>query len=292
MKKMNRRIFLDRSAKAAAGVSLAGVPWLTKGMPSPAARTTGEGDSNRQVPFQLGMASYTFREFGLEETLAMTKRLGLSRIAFKDFHLSLDSPPERIQRTAELVSQAGLELYGCGVVYMNNRTEVERAFAYARTAGMGIIIAVPDLPLLDYVEQQIRKTGIRVAIHNHGPGDRLYPTPQSAYTHIKGRDSRLGLCIDVGHTMRAGVDPAQAVSNLADRVLDVHLKDVSSADAQGGTIEIGRGVIDIQALCRTLIEIDYSGTASFEFEKDGKDPLPGVAESVGYVRGVLDSLEA
>jgi len=238
----------------------------------------------------LGMASYTFREFSLEDTLKMTKRLGLERIAFKSFHLPLESSDEEIKIVAEKTKAAGLDLYGCGVVYMQTEDEVERAFHYAKTAGMRIIIGVPNPDLLKKVNKMVNKYNIKVAIHNHGPDDKLYPTPESAYVRIKNLDPRIGLCIDIGHTQRAGVDPSESTLKFADRLHDVHIKDVTTATKEGGTIEIGHGVIDIPKFLRTLIKLNYKGSVSFEFEKDGKDPLPGVAESVGYVRGVLASI--
>lgn len=238
----------------------------------------------------LGMASYTFREFSLEDTLKMTKRLGLERIAFKSFHLPLESSDEEIKIVAEKTRAAGLDLYGCGVVYMQTEDEVERAFHYAKTAGMRIIIGVPNPDLLKKVNKKVNKYNIKVAIHNHGPDDKLYPTPESAYVRIKNLDPRIGLCIDIGHTQRAGVDPSESTLKFADRLHDVHIKDVTTATKEGGTIEIGHGVIDIPKFLRTLIKLNYKGSVSFEFEKDGKDPLPGVAESVGYVRGVLASI--
>ncbi len=133
----------------------------------------------------------------------------------------------------------------------------------------------------------MRKYDIRVAIHNHGPGDKVYPTPAVAYEKIKDLDRRIGLCIDIGHTARAGVDPSRAAEQFADRLLDIHMKDVTAATAKGVCIEAGRGVIDIPRFLRTLDRIGYAGMVSFEFEKDPADPLPGLAESVGYVRGVL-----
>jgi len=238
----------------------------------------------------LGMASYTFREFPLEETLKMTKRLSLERIAFKDFHLSLESTDEEIKTVAEKTRAAGLDLYGCGVVYMQTEDEVKRAFHYAKTAGMKIIVGVPNHELLNFVNEMVDEYNIKVAIHNHGPGDKLYPTPESAYVKIKDLDMRIGLCIDIGHTQRAGADPSESAMNFVDRLHDVHIKDVTAATKEGGTVEIGHGVIDIPKFLRTLIKLDYRGSVSFEFEKDRKDPLPGVAESVGYVRGVLASI--
>lgn len=238
----------------------------------------------------LGMASYTFRKFSLEETVAMTQRLGLNRIVFKSFHLPLESTEEEIAAVARKVKQAGLELYGCGVVYMENEEEVERAFNYAQAAGMKVIIGVPKHELLSLVNQKVKEFDIQVAIHNHGPTDKRYPTPESAYEKIKNLDARIGLCIDIGHTQRCGVDPSESAERFSDRLLDVHIKDVSAATKEGGPVEVGRGVIDIPKFIRTLLKLSYEGTASFEFERDSDDPLPGVAESVGYVRGVLAAL--
>ncbi|MFB3905622.1 MAG: sugar phosphate isomerase/epimerase family protein [Acidobacteriota bacterium] len=238
----------------------------------------------------LGMASYTFRKFPLEQALAMTRKTGVDKIAFKSMHLPLDSSPEQIAQVIEKAKAAGLDVYGCGVVYMNTEAEVQQAFDYAKAAGMKIIIGVPKHELLDATEARVKQYDIRVAIHNHGPGDRLYPTPASVYEKIKDRDPRMGLCIDVGHTQRSGVDPAKAVKDFADRVLDIHVKDVSAASREGSTVEIGRGVVDIPALLTALIGIKYNGVVALEYEKDDNEPLPGSAESIGYLRGVLSTL--
>jgi sugar phosphate isomerase/epimerase len=289
MGKTTRRKFIISAGIGVAGVSVTSILASSNPYPDPAGTPTLEFEKNLGR-LDLGMASYTFREFPLEETLKMTKRLNLGRIAFKDFHLSLESSDEKIKAVAERTKEAGIDLYGCGVVYMKTEEEVKRAFHYAKTAGMRIIIGVPNHELLGMVDKMVDVYDIKVAIHNHGPGDKLYPTPESAYVRVKDLDTRIGLCIDIGHTKRAGADPSESAKKYADRLHDVHIKDVTSATKEGGTIEIGRGVIDIPKFLRTLIEIDYRGSVSFEFEKDGKDPLPGVAESVGYVRGVLATL--
>jgi len=247
-------------------------------------------EPSRTEVFNLGMASYTFREFGLEDTLAMTKRLGLEHICFKSFHLPLESSLGEVESIANRIRKSGFDLYGCGVVYMTTEDEVERSFDYARAAGMRIIIGVPNPELLDSVESMVKEYDIQVAIHNHGPGDKLFPTPESVYEKISHRDKRIGLCIDIGHTQRSGVNPADSVLKFSDRLLDVHLKDVTASSAEGGPVEVGRGVVDIPEVLKAMIKIQYRGIASFEYEKDGKDPLAGAAESVGYVRGVLSLL--
>jgi len=223
------------------------------------------------------MASYTLRKFSLDDALAMTRRVGLTNIALKSMHLPLDSSPEHIRAVAAKVKGAGLNLYGCGVVYMKDAGQVDQAFAYAKAAGMKTIIGVPAPELLGLVDRKVKEYDIRVAIHNHGPGDKVYPTPASIIDRIRTLDGRIGLCMDIGHTVRIGEDPVRDAVRYATRLLDVHIKDVSSADAKGRGVEIGRGVIDI---------------LSFEYEKDAGDPLAGLAESVGYVKGVLAAVES
>jgi len=244
----------------------------------------------KQVPFALGMASYTLRSFTLDQAIEMTKRLGLTNITLKDMHLPLKSSQEEITAALGKLKAAGLTLSSCGVVYMTKEEEVRNAFAYAKKAGIKMMVGVPEEPLLPLAEQMVKETDISLAIHNHGPTDKRYPSPESAYKLIADMDKRMGLCIDVGHTQRLGLDPAVEVDRFFDRLLDVHIKDVTSADAQGTTVEMGRGVIDIPKLLKTLIGRKYSGILHLEHEKDQKDPLPGVAESVGYLRGVLATL--
>ncbi len=239
------------------------------------------------VGFSLGLASYTFRAFPLDQVIAMTRRLGIRNLTLKEMHLPLTSSDAEIDSAVQALNAAGIELTGCGVIYMKSEAEVRRAFAYAKRAGTRMIVGVPDAPLLDFVEQRVKESDVSLAIHDHGPTDRRYPTPESAYAAVRGRDRRMGLCIDVGHTQRSGLDPSEEIERYADRLLDVHCKDVSAANEKGTTVEIGRGVIDIPRLLRTLGRVKYRGVLHCEHEKDEKDPLAGVAESVGYLRGVL-----
>ena len=244
----------------------------------------------KELPFELGLASYTLRKFPLDETLAMTNQVGLKNICFKSMHLPLDSSKEQIAETLAKVKAAGLNLYAGGVISMKTPEQVDHAFEYAKAAGMSVIVGVPMPDVLPLVDEKVKEYDIKVAIHNHGPGDKTYPTPESIIEKVKDLDKRIGLCMDIGHTVRIGADPIADAKRFADRLLDVHVKDVTAAAKEGKTLEIGRGIIDIPGFLRTLIEINYSGIASFEYEKDPDDPLAGLAESVGYVRGVLASM--
>jgi hypothetical protein len=285
---ISRRNFI----KAGVGGSLASLMGTVEVL---AKKGNSPGGKPSEIPekhpaFSLGLASYTFRAFSLEQTIIMTKRLGLEKICLKDIHLPLTASEQEIKKATEKVRASGLNLYACGVVYLGRPEEVDRAFAYARTAGLSLIVSSPHPELLPLIEKKVKQTGISLAIHNHGPGDKYYPTPAEAYEKIKTLDQRIGLCLDIGHAARAGVDPSEAARKFSDRLLDVHLKDVSSASPEGQTVEAGRGVIDISKFLLTLIRMNYKGTIAFEYEKDEQDPLPGLAESVGYVRGLLRAI--
>ncbi len=279
--KQNRRNFLAMTGMAAMGVASLNQTLFSQVNPN---------KKVKKAPFELGIASYTFRSFDLTQTLAMTKQVGIKEISFKSMHLPLESRPEQISKVIEQAGEAGIHVYGGGVIYMKDEAQVLQAFDYAKAAGFETIIGVPNHELLDLVERKVKETNIKVAIHNHGPGDKLYPTPQSIMEKIDGRDGRIGICMDIGHTMRSGIDPAEDIIRYKERVLDLHLKDVSKAEGSGSTVEMGRGVIDLPKVFKALLQIKYSGKASFEYEKDGKNPLPGLAESVGYARGAIDCL--
>jgi inosose dehydratase len=288
MKKITRRAFVRGSMGALAGAAIVGRPGSGADRKSLDERVEGRSLSPESVGrFDLGLASYTFREFDLDSALAMARRVGLARIAVKSFHLPLDSHEAEIRSAASRIRAAGLVPYGCGVVYMNTEAEVDQAFTYARAGGMEVIIGVPGHELLSRAEQKVRETGCKLAVHNHGPGDLLYPTPASILDRVKNLDPRIGVCLDIGHCQRSGIDPSEAAVACGARLLDIHLKDVTAPTTSGEPVEAGRGVIDLPRFLRTLAMMEYRGTAAFEYEKDGRDPLPGLAESVGYVRGIL-----
>jgi sugar phosphate isomerase/epimerase len=239
---------------------------------------------------KLGVTSYTFRAFDLAKTLAMTKRAGLKYISLKSMHLPLNAKPEELAAIAGKVAAAGLTLTGGGVITMNKESDVSQAFEYGKAAGLGTLVISPAHTLLPVIEQHVKKYDILVAIHNHGPGDRRFPTPQSVYEMVKPLDQRVGLCIDIGHTVRAGADVVEAVNKYHDRIYDMHFKDVNVAAASGHCVPFGRGVIDIPGMLGALVSVDYQRTACYEYEAEEKDPLPGLCECVGYTKGVLATL--
>jgi inosose dehydratase len=273
----NRRNFLKLSGLGMAAVAIPGI----------AQSATTSAKKSGKAAVRLGLASYTLRKMNLDDALAVCQKLDLKHISLKDFHLNLTATDAEIAEVVKKCKDAGVELGSGGVIYMKSEAEVDAAFEYARKAGMNMIIGVPQHEMLPYAENKVKEYNIRLAIHNHGPGDKVYPSCESAYVLIKNMDPRMGLCLDIGHTQRIQRIPSDDLKNYFDRIFEIHMKDVTTSDQDGKAIEIGRGVIDIPGFLRTVEQKKFSGIISFEYEKEDKDPVPGLAESLGYVKGVL-----
>ena len=235
----------------------------------------------------IGFAGYTFLKFDLDKSIEMMKRLNVNYLSVKDFHLPLNSTADKIKDVLGKLSAANIQVYAVGVIYMKTKEAVDTAFDYAKRVGVPMIVGVPNYDLLDYTEQKVKETGIKIAIHNHGPEDALYPGPKEVYDRIVNRDNRMGLCLDIGHAVRAGVDPSKALKEYKNRILDLHIKDVTGNFKDAKSIEMGRGVIDFVAFAKALKKVNYNGVCSIEHEKDMSDPMAGMAESVGYFRGIM-----
>jgi inosose dehydratase len=237
--------------------------------------------------FSLGMAGYTFKGLSIERTIEIMNYVGVNYLSVKDFQMPLDSTQDQINSVISKFRAGGITVYTVGVIYMKTEAEVDQAFEYAKMAGVKMIVGAPDYNLLPYVEKKVKKYDFRMAIHNHGPDNPLYPNATDIWDHIKNMDPRMGICIDIGHTVRDGQDPSTDMERYASRIFDIHTKDVDAASKAGKTLEMGRGVIDIPKFITTLRKVRYSGKCSLEFEKEMKDILPGVSESIGYFKGAM-----
>jgi len=269
------------------GVAAAATAWASV---ASAQQREARGSATRGR-LNLGVASYSMRELSLDQALAGAKTLGVTSMTFKDVHLPRTDSPETTRAVAAKIRAAGISIAGGGTITLpNDPVQIKKDFEYAKNAGFPLIFISPDPAALDTIEQMVKTYDIRVAIHNHGPEDKWWPRPQDAYAAIKSRDRRMGLCIDVGHTTRTGTNPAQACRECRDRLYDMHVKDLRVATENHTDVEVGRGVINFPELFKALLEIGYQGQVGLEYEINAKNPIPGMIESMAYMRGVLAAL--
>ena len=292
----------DRSRRRFVGTAAVAAAWPLFGRVSgavPVAPAAGHGLRAASVTpaagggrsLKIGVASYSMREFTLDQALEMAKTLGVKYMTFKDVHIPRTDPPEATRALRAKIEAAGITIMGGGTITVpNDAAKIKKEFEYAKNAGFPLIFIDPEPAALDTIEQMAKTYDIRVAIHNHGPEDKRWPRPQDAYAAVKSRDKRLGLCIDIGHTTRTGTDPVQACRECRDRLYDMHVKDLATKSDKESQVEVGRGVIDFPGLFKTLIDIGYQGQVGLEYEINAKNPLPGMIESMAYMRGVLAAL--
>ena len=237
--------------------------------------------------FNLGMAGYTFHKFDLDKTLETLKETDVHYLCIKDFHLPFESTDEEIKAFHAKLADYGVTGYGVGPIYMRSKEEVDNAFDYAKRVGVRVIVGVPNYELLLYVNEKVQEYDMQYAIHLHGPDIEMYPDADDVWENIKDLDPRMGMCLDIGHDRRNGKDPVADLEKYHSRVFDIHLKDVTGATKLGYSVEVGRGILDIPGFVEMLRKVKYTGVVSLEHERNMDNPFMGIAESIGYFRGVV-----
>ena len=279
----SRRHFLGTSALAAAAAVSGARPANAEAIPA----------SGKPSPIKLGLASYTFRNFTRDQMIGFMKQLHVTDLNCKDAkdHLPMD-PAQEAQAVADYAAN-GIKLHAVGTVYFpkDEDDDIRSKFEYAKRAGVNVIVAGDPAPeTLPRIEKFVKEYDIRLAIHNHGPEDKIYHSPFDVMKVVKDMDPRIGCCIDVGHAARAGTNLVEAIHAVGPRIYDLHVKDLTSFENKESQVAVGEGILPFREMFKALIEINYPGYVDLEYEIHGDDPMPGVIESFAFMRGVLDGM--
>jgi sugar phosphate isomerase/epimerase len=279
-----RRGFVGAVVTAAAGAAM------------PASSAAAEPAGMPRI--RLGVASYSFHKFERAKGIGFLKELNCRLVNCKDVldHLPM-TPNSATTAAVEAYRAAGITVTGGGVVYFPTADEadVRGKFDYARRAGLGLMVVSPTQDSLPVVERFVKEYGIRVAIHNHGPEDKEWPSPMDVLGVIARpgaeMDARVGLCVDVGHCARTGTDVVAAIHAGGARVFDVHMKDLADMRVKESQVTVGDGKMPVRGIFEALTAIGYQGCVDLEYEIHEDDPLPGMVKSFAYMRGVLAGME-
>ena len=248
--------------------------------------------SPKPLLFHLGLASYTFRNFSRAQLIAFMKQLKSTALNAKNVKDHLPTDPQEETQAIKDYSGAGIQLHAAGVIYFptNEDADIRAKFEYCKRAGVSVIVAggatIATLPRL---EQFVREYDMRIAIHNHGPKD-TWPSPLDVLKAVKDMDPRMGCCIDVGHTVLAGVDVVQAIREAGPRIFNMHIKDMTDFKREDSEVPVGDGIMPIREIFEALIATEYKGFVDLEYEPYSNDPMPGVIGSLAFMRGVLNGL--
>jgi sugar phosphate isomerase/epimerase len=261
---------------------------------TPSSASSGSNADGASGALKLGIASYSLRHFPRAQAIEMVKALHTPYINLKSFHLPYELSPAELAAARAEIEGAGLTIVGGGTITFEKDTDddVRRYFDYAKAAGMPLIVVTMHPSILARVERFAKSYDIRVAIHNHGPEDEHFPSPYDVLKAVQSMDARMGLCMDIGHTVRTGTDVVKAAADAGPRLLDMHAKDLRDLKDKESQCIVGEGAIPIAALFRQLLAMRYGGYVNLEYEIDETDPLPGMKQSMAYMRGVLGGLGA
>ena len=241
-------------------------------------------------PVRLGLASYTFRNFSRAQMIGFMKQLNVFALNVKDVKDHLPIEPQAEATALADYAAAGIKLHAAGAIYFakDEDADIRSKFEYCKRAGIGVIVAGDPAPeTLPRIEEFVKEFDIRIAIHNHGPEDRIWHSPFDVLKAVKGMDPRIGCCIDVGHAARAGTDVVQAIHEVGPRLFNLHMKDLTNFQSKESQVAVGEGIMPVRAMFEALIAMKYEGFVDLEYEVHPDDPMPGVISSFAYMRGVL-----
>ena len=252
-----------------------------------------EHASSDESPIRLGIASYTFRNFARAQMIGFMKQLNVLALNAKEVKDHL--PTDTQQEAAALAdyAAAGIKLHAAGTIYFakDEDADIRNKFEYCKRAGIAVIVAGDPAPeTLPRIEKFVKEYDIRFAIHNHGPEDKIWHSPLDVLKAVKSMDPRMGCCIDVGHTARAGTDVVQAIREAGPRLFNVHMKDLTNFQSKESQVAVGDGMMPVRKVFEALIAMRYQGFVDLEYEIHPDDPMPGVISSFAYMRGVLAGL--
>jgi sugar phosphate isomerase/epimerase len=238
----------------------------------------------------LGLASYTFRNFSRAQMIDFMKQLNVFALNAKDVKDHLPMDPQEEEAALAGYAAAGIKLHAAGTIYFakDEDADIRSKFEYCKRAGIGVIVTGDPAPeTLPRINKFVKEFDIRIAIHNHGPEDKLWHSPLDVLRAVKGMDPRIGCCIDVGHTIRAGTDLVQAIHEAEQRLFNVHMKDLTNFQSKESQVAVGDGIMPVRKMFEALIATKYQGFVDLEYEIHPEDPMPGVIASFAYMRGIL-----
>jgi len=241
---------------------------------APATRDIGP---SKKLGWRLGTQCYTFRDRSLFETMDTAKSLGLRYLELYpgqrlspdtgDTKFNHDSPAELREKVKQKLKDTGLVAMNYGVVDIpQDEAKARKVFDFAKEMGIQTICSEPKPEAMDTVEKMAKEYGIKVAIHNH-PAPSRYYDPKTVAEAIKGRDANVGCCADIGHWVRSGIKPVDAMKVVEGRILNFHFKDLSEfGKREAIDIPWGTGVSDVRGVLEEAKRQNYKGTIMVEYE--------------------------
>jgi sugar phosphate isomerase/epimerase len=242
--------------------------------------------------WKIGIQTWTFRLFTLEEAINKADSAGVKNIeAFwgqslgKDMtgNFGIGMSEESRAKLKELLKSKGISITAMGVISPPNREDWQKAFELAKEFNLSYITSEPRKNLWDMIDSMAGMYKIKVAILEH-PRPNPYWHPDSVIAAINNHPN-LGVCADLGHWARSGLDPVECLKKLEGHIIGVHLKDIATFnDTKAADMPVGKGVLNYPAIFAELARQRFRGMFSIEQESNWNLNLPDVINTIQYFK--------
>ena len=253
--------------------------------------------TNNPRTWKLGVALYTFNPSSFESQLNKADSAGLKYVEGFTFGKSIpelkDSAvmklsPSGIKKLKAFVEKKGLKMESIYLVGGKTVNDWKKEFEIAKNFGVKYVTAEPPVHLWDSVDSLAGVYGIKLAIHNHWKGTSAYWHPDSTLAALKNHPN-FGVCADLGHMPKSGINPVEALKKLKGHIIAIHLKDIAAYnDPKLVDVVVGTGVIDFPAVFKELEAQKFNGHIIIERDRQEKPSnLPSVIQTVKYYKTTL-----
>jgi sugar phosphate isomerase/epimerase len=196
---------------------------------------------------------------------------------------------EERKAVKEFLHKKGITITSFGVVVARTKKEWEQYFEFAADMKIPIIIAEPEWNQLNDVNRLAGAYNIQVAIHNH-PAPDIYWHPDSVVHALKGH-ANIGVCADIGHWARSGLNPIDCIKKCGDKILVVHLKDVSEfGNPQAPDVLAGEGVCNIPLVLQQLKNQRFKGVIAIEYDEKPDNNVKDIKQYVQFYHEHIEKL--
>jgi len=251
--------------------------------------------------WKLGVALWTFHTFNFPESLDKVDSAGIKYIEPNTFHkagpelkdsMIMQLSPAGIDKLKSLISQKGLNIESIYIVGDSSLSSWVKQFDIAKQFGVKYVTTEPPLNMWDSIDSLAGAYGVKVAIHEHWKGVSHYWNPDTTLMALKGH-SNFGVCADLGHWPKSGIDPLDAVKKLSGHIIGVHLKDIAAYnDPALKDVPAGTGVVNFPAIFEELKKQNFNGYIYIERDaEDQPSNLPSVIQTVKYYNDQVSKLK-
>jgi len=251
--------------------------------------------------WKFGIALWTFHTVDFSQSLDKVDSAGLKYIEpntfvkvggeLKDSAIGQLSPAG-IDKLKSMIAQKGLMCESLYIVGDSTIKSWTRQFDIAKQLGVKYVTTEPPLNMWDSIDSLAGAYGIKVAIHEHWRGFSHYWNPDTTLMALKGH-SNFGVCADLGHWPKSGIDPLDAVKKLSGHIIGIHLKDIAAYnDPKLVDVPVGTGVVKFPEIFAELKRQNFTGY--IYIERDATDPqgnLPSVKEEIKYYNDQISKLK-